>query len=210
MAQTWTADVFDRTHAHNTDLGNMEDNFATLKSLFSGAAAPASMAACHPWFDTTQHVLKVRDDGNTAWLGLMHGDASQKLWVYRNAAMDGWAIDAAVSDMVLALKGGATYTTGAATAGSWTVSGLTAASHNHQWYDDMGVDAHDRSFDSAGDFINIATQDTKTLTTTRGLACTNQTWDVDGWTSKVTPNIASNAAWRPAAAVGTLQYLDLT
>ena len=81
-----------------TDLGNMEKNFAALKSLFSGASQPASMAACHPWFDTSKHVLKVRNDGDSAWYGLMHGDASQKMWIYRNAAMSGWAVDSGVSE----------------------------------------------------------------------------------------------------------------
>lgn len=134
MSQLWTEDCFASGHVGQTDLANMEKNFICLRTLFSGLAQPASMAACHPWFDTAKHVLKVRDDGDSTWYGLLHGDTNQKLWVYRNTAMAGWKVDAGVSDRVLALKKvGGTYATGGATAGTWTQPNHlhTGPSHTH-------------------------------------------------------------------------------
>jgi len=200
MSQDWTDDSYASGHVGDTDLTNMEKNFLALKSLFSGAAQPASMAACHPWFDTTKHVLKVRNDGDSAWVGLMHGDASQKIWVYRNAAMDGWAIDSGVTDVVLALKGGSTYTTGAATAGTWTQPSHTLTVNEMPSglldlkirYQGEGV-AHNTSGTVAGGYDS--TPDTTTsapFDNTPGGAAHNH-----------------GSAYRPAAAVGTLQYLDL-
>lgn len=190
MAQTWTDDVFDVGHAYNTDLGNMENNFAALKSLFSGAAQPGSMAACHPWFDTAKHVLKVRNDGDSAWLGLMHGDVNHKLWVYRNAALSGWAVDSGVTDRVLSLKGGDTYTTGAATAGSWIIPDhtLTVAQ----------VPA--LSINVASGLDNSGSRVARSGTNTPG---TQLTATGSGGAHN------HGATYRPAAAVGTLQYLDL-
>jgi len=160
MAQDWTDDVFAAGHTGQTDLQNMENNFAAMKSLFSGAAQPASMAACHPWFDTTQHVLKIRDDGDSAWLGLMHGDTSQKLWIYRNAAMSGWAVDSGVTDTVLALKGGSVYTTGGASAGTWTQPDHTLTEsempeHHHslQSDDQYSNDAVGMGYSNAGNGV---------------------------------------------------------
>lgn len=220
MAQTWTDDTFAAGHVAQTDLQNMENNFTTLKSLFSGAAAPANQVAGMPWFDTTQDVLKYRNSGDSAWLGLMHGDISQKMWVYRNAAMDGWAVDSAVSDRVLALKGGTTYTTGAAGAGSWTVSGLSASSHTH---DDGTLAAPNHTHTLAGSGSGGAADYSVTIsggylyagsgsggapsaTSTTGNPSATA---VSGDTGSTAPTMSSDASWRPAASVGTLQYLDL-
>lgn len=52
------------------------------------------------------------------------GLTSQVIWLYAdalNAAMSAcWSIVAAVGDSLLAIKGGATYTTGGTSAGTWT------------------------------------------------------------------------------------------
>jgi len=70
MSQTYTADVFGAAHVAQTDLQNMEDNFAALKSAFSGAGAPSNTVAGMWWYDTTAHILKVRDEANGAWLNV--------------------------------------------------------------------------------------------------------------------------------------------
>lgn len=221
MSQTWTDDCFAAGHVGQTDLANMENNFASLKSLFSGASQPASMAACNPWFDTTKHVLKVRDDGNSAWLGLMHGDVSQKIPVYRNTAMSGWAIDSSVTDRVLAVKGGSTYTTGGAVAGSWTISGITGGAHAHpagtlvipNHYHVLAesyVANHSVTRDGSGFIIDtdgmIGFAANNLLYYTGNPSATGVTGSTD---SGGTVASSSAATWRPAAAVITLQYLDL-
>jgi hypothetical protein len=67
MSQDWTDDCYAPGHVGQTDLGNMKKNFLCVKSLYSGASQPASMAACHPWFDNANNVLKLRNPGNSAW-----------------------------------------------------------------------------------------------------------------------------------------------
>ena len=221
MAQTYTADCFAGSHEAQTDLQNMENNFAALKSQFSGTSAPANTLAGMPWMDTTKKVLKYRNTADSAWYGAMHGDVSQKLWVYRNAAMDGWAVDSAVSDKVLALKGGSTYTAGAATAGSWTVSGLTVDGHTHGPGTFAGPShAHTLVDTGAGIYgngdiivanggyvyVGAAGSGASPLTTNTG---TPSATAVVGTSASGTGTASSDGTWRAAAAVGTLQYLDL-
>ena len=275
MSQLWTNDSFAAGHVGQTDLTNMEKNFICLRTLFSGAAQPASMAACHPWFDTTKHVLKVRSDDDSAWYGLMHGDTSQKIWVYRNTAMTGWAVDAGVSDKVLALKGGATYTTGATSAGTWTqpnhvhtgpnhdhtstahthavgsyrgpshthgAGTLVGPSHNHFLLDYGGHiasrdPAHQVARQTSGPDVGrlgviggagiIGYNQVQYITNAGGIGAVTGNTAADG-TSAITGDSASTTpgptgaggigatsanatviTYRPAAAVGTLQYLDL-
>ncbi|MBW2024365.1 MAG: hypothetical protein JRH08_00740 [Deltaproteobacteria bacterium] len=234
MAQNWADDVFAGGHVGQTDLQNMENNFACLKSMFSGGSAPSNTIAGMPWFDTTQKVLKYRDSANAAWLGLMHGDTNQKVWVYRDSAMDGWAVDSSITDLVLAIKGGSTYTSGGATAGNWSITGLsdnghthgagsyTVNAHNHQWYNEKGNNGWDDSYNSAGDAQGIQKYGPKSSSRNHLIVSDSTTdyYPQDLYTNNASPglsgtsgtgnaSISSNATWRPAAAVGTLQYLDL-
>lgn len=68
MSQNFTDDVYAAGHVAATDLQNMENNFAALKTNFSGAAAPSSPSALQWWADTTNNILKLRNEANSAWL----------------------------------------------------------------------------------------------------------------------------------------------
>ena len=68
MAQNFTDDCFDASHVGQTDLGNIENNFACLKSSFSGTSAPSNPVAGMLWYDTTNNLLKLRNAANNAWL----------------------------------------------------------------------------------------------------------------------------------------------
>lgn len=70
MAQNFTDNCFDANNAAQTDLQNIENNFAALKSQFGGASAPANTVAGMPWVDTTNHILKIRNEANAAWLSI--------------------------------------------------------------------------------------------------------------------------------------------
>ena len=70
MAQDWTDDVYAGGHTAQTDLQNIENNFAAIKSAFSGVAAPADTVAGMWWYDTTTHILKIRNELNSAWLSV--------------------------------------------------------------------------------------------------------------------------------------------
>jgi len=221
MSQVYTDDCFAGGHAGQTDLQNMENNFASLKSSFSGATQPSNVVAGMFWLDTTNVILKYRNSLNSEWFGVMHGDVNQKIWVYRNSAMSGWVVDSSVSDKVLALKGGSTYTTGAATAGSWTVSGLTVDGHTHGPGTFAGPSHAHTLVDSGsgiygtgdavvayGGYVYVAGAGPAAyqLTTNTG---TPSATAVVGTSASGTGTIPSDGTWRAAAAVGTLQYLNI-
>ena len=226
MSQSWTEDVFATSHVGNTDLQNMENNFQVIKSLWSGGGAPANDIAGMPWFDTTKKLLKIRNNADSAWYGVMYGPATVKIWIYANAATDGWAIDAAVTDMVLALKGGAqAYNrTGGGSAGSWTqpdgtISVANLPSHSHGGYSGYYDVTHGHSFtgttpsygstgvDGAygtylsgqnNNLLAVGISDSSSLNHRHTVAAEGSgTAHQHGTT------------YRPTAAVGTLQYPDV-
>lgn len=235
MSQTYTANCYQSDHVAVTDMANIEANFATLRSTNSGAAAPSNTEAGLQWWDTVNNRLKIRDDANATWLGVLHGSASLKLWVYRNTTDDGWTIDATVTDRVLALKGGA----GLYNANGGTVAGESWANlkahihtggththahgnHVHQIYSTSGSGEHHSYYNSAGTATIVplsawsADQQLAVASASgdRKMSAsmyTNLTITTAGTTSGATGNTAgsSTADFRPQAAIGTLQYPDL-
>jgi len=205
MSQTYEPNIYQSDHAAQTDLGNIEANFATLRSSFSGASAPSGPVPFQLFGDTTDETLQFRNADDNAWFGLMHGDNAQKIYVYRNDAMEGMAIDSSVSDKVLAVKGGATYTTGGATAGTWT---SPWSSHNHKW-NEQNQPSQDTTWDEDGDAIDVGGE---TWGTGYAMWCDSDAPSAqypalnDAWTDN---DSTSAGNYRPAAAVGTLQYLDI-
>ena len=124
MAQTYTTNCFIAAGVAQTDMQNIETNFAAVKSGFSGTASPSDVVGGMTWHDSTAR--KIRNYASTAWLISLLGDASQKMWVYRNNTCEGWLIDATVIDRVIALKGGsnAYNVNGGNIAGTFTLYGI--------------------------------------------------------------------------------------
>jgi hypothetical protein len=222
MAQNWTTDVYALGHTGSTDLQNMENNFAVLKSLFSGISAPSNNVAGQPWFDETNKILKIRNQANSGWLGVMYGDSSTKIWMYSNVAGDGWVIDSTLTDVVLAIKGGsqAYNANGGTTGGTWTQpnhqlvaseipdhahSGTvnSGGTHNHTTtsiltHDFAGGTPGWRDGDSGSGVVTSSSNGAHTHTFT-----TNTDGGGDG-------NHNHGTTYRPAAAIGTLQYPKLS
>ena len=206
MSQDWVSNLYTTSTVADTTLSNMELMFASLFSCLSGTSAPASPVEGTLYRNTTNNSW--RGYTGAAWVGIMHGDANQKMWVYRDSAMDGWVVDSSVTDRVLGLKGGSYYTAGAATAGSWDLAhthttgdhALTEAempSHTHTLNIEIGT-----NWSTGGTAINE-----------QGTGGTEFTSDSAG--SGSAHNHGSTGSglsttWRPSAAVGTLQYVDLT
>ena len=222
MSQTWTDDIYDPDHEADDDLQNMENNFAALKSTFSGTAAPSNAVAGMQWFDTDNKVLKVRDAANSTWYGVMHGDTSQKVWIYRNSAIDGWVVDSSVSDRVLALKGGDTYTTGAAVAGTWSHSHTmdhthTIPGHQHDLEHDVQTPVT-KLTESKFVFSDTTSGDQLYTWISGELGSNPDIWKIHNRTESIGDSTSGGSSssstgtastWRPAAAVGTLQRLNL-
>jgi hypothetical protein len=110
-------------------------------------------------------------------------------------------------------SGAAGLTGGADRAGgAWTISGLTASSHNHQWYKyDDDYDDDDRLYDAAGDLINVG-QHNKGAGAGSGkhIMTTSEsgTAPLNSYTAKVAPTVSANGAWRPVGRVFTRQARD--
>ena len=224
MSQTFTDDLYEQSYVADTTLTNMENNMAALKSSFSGSAAPSNPVGFMPWGDTTadHEIFKRRNDANDAWLAILCGDASQKMWIYRNDTCEGWIIDATVTDRVIALKGGsnAYNVNGGVNAGTWTQPGHTlteseSPAHNHT----SENDTHGHTFGGAIPKYLTTGVDGKSGSNLTGgggfsAGATNVTIvnDAHNHTINSTGGGGSHNhgdTHRPAAAVGTLQYPDL-
>jgi len=229
MSQTYTANCYQSDHVAVTDMANIEANFATLRSSNSGAAAPSNPEAGLQWWDTVNNRLKIRNDANSAWLGVLQGDVSFKIWVYRNDTCDGWTIDATVTDRVLALKGaGGLYNANGGTVAGETWANLKAHthtgpshshSHNHQIYNFSATDTHGQYYNSAGaavDLPNSSWGDERHIAVQYTAGAPNRVMGADMYgTLDATAagtgatGAQSTADVRPQAAIGTLQYPDL-
>ena len=70
MAQTFNDAVPASTRDALEDLTAIRNNFAALKSCFSGPTAPPNPVAGMWWYDTTANMLKLRNEANSAWLNV--------------------------------------------------------------------------------------------------------------------------------------------
>ncbi len=234
MAQNWEINVYDGNHLVENDMLDVESNFATLRSSFSGTndAGIGSPPGGQLWFDTTDKVLKVRNQAESAWLALMYGNSGTPMWMYVNAVPDGWASAGSLTDRVIAVKGGSTYTTGGVGAGGWTISPHTlpnhrhttaSASHNHQWYNSYTGYANDLTWQSNGAIQSITYSSKQTGYRFMMSGISGGIHDMhpnDMWTSNAglgagntgyyQGSLTNNhgSAWRPAAAVGILVAPD--
>lgn len=228
MSQYWTDDTYAASHTGTTDLQNMENNFQCLKSMFSGSSAPSWNVVGMPWFDTTNKILKIRNSANSAWLGVMYGNSNNKIWMYSNAATDGWTVYSTLNDRILAIKGGtqAYNISGGTAGGTWTYNHthtLTTSENGEHVHKTKNYTSgeDDQVFDSDGVAVDVtvssSNQDIGIAVEEGGGGGEEETlryFDAKDWYTDVeadhthTATTANNAmsTWRPAAAVGTLQY----
>jgi hypothetical protein len=226
MAQNYNDEIYSQATVVDTTMTRVENNFAAQKSSFSGTSNPADQVPgmLHMRTGGTGDGLRVRNVDDDAWHKVLTGDANQKMWVYRNDTCEGWTIDATVTDRVLALKGGsdAYNVDGGVTAGeTWAnFSGHTHAmgDHVHKWYDYRGTGTTGQTYNSAGTATNI-TQEVKTTAATTHLVAettlsASAILGMDTYTnpagSSANTGGSNTSDMRPAAAVGTLQYPDLS
>jgi len=235
MGQTWVSNTYQGDHTAQTDLQNMETNFATLKSTFSGTSSPSNAEAGMLWFDTNKKLLKVRNQANSAWDGVMAGTKAQsKVWFWSNVAEDGWVVDSSTTDRVLAVKGGsnAYNVSGGSNAGTWTqpnhthtISASSAGAHVHKIRE--SGNSSDQVYNSSGSLVNVNYSSKNSgygVASNRYVSgsgkdpAVSRKYDNKDWYSQSkgahthTGTAASNATantYRPAAAVGTIQYMNV-
>lgn len=180
MGQTWVDDVFAPGHVGQTDLQNIETNFQTLKSGFSGAAAPSSPVAGMGWFDTINDVMKRRNAANSAW-GVDAFEPGVRMLFLQAAAPLGWTQIVTWNDRVLRIVSGV----GGGSGGAWALTGLTVAAHGHG----AGTYVVNRPQTSASPFQPGHSDAVPGVVAVTGTSATSA------------PNVSSDGAWRPS-------YLD--
>lgn len=190
MSQNYNDELYEQSTVADTTLTRVENNFAAVKSNFSGSSNPSDGVSgmLHMRTGGTADGLRVRNADNDEWMKILEGDAGQKMWVYRNDTCEGWTIDATVTDRVLALKGGSdAYNANGGTNAGETWANLLGHTHD---FSEGGFNADN------GTFTNYGVGD--------GKSGFSHLIDLE------TQGVNSITDLRPAAAVGTLQYPDLS
>ena len=100
MSQTYTISCFDGSDVWSIDLQAMEDNFEALRTHFSGVAQPANAIAGMTWYDTTNHILKIRDETNNVWLSIWDLANNKPVIANLSAEITGAMIAAAIKDAI--------------------------------------------------------------------------------------------------------------
>lgn len=215
MAQNFRDNCFVYGHTPYTDMTVIEDNFACLKSMFSGPTAPANPISGYPWFCTSTRNLRMRNASNSAWVGILVGEATTAILVYRDDTDDGWIISNTSGDRVACIKSGTgTYATGGTIAGSWNIA-VNVVSHTHDILDHThttsdGAHTHALKY-SSPHIVGYSTVEYNNRDNKSNSDGThNHTITINSsWFSNESPSASGNT-WRPAAIVCTRQYLDLS
>jgi hypothetical protein len=116
MSQTYVDDCYGSAHTATTDLQAFENNFAALKSAFSGATEPANTVAGMWWYDTTANILKLRNEANNAWQGVWDFANNKPVIANLSNEITGAMISSAIKDAAAATPSLRTLGTGAAQA----------------------------------------------------------------------------------------------
>lgn len=158
MAQNFTDDCFDASHVGQTDLGNIENNFACLKSSFSGTSAPSNPVAGMLWYDTTNNLLKLRNAANNAWLEIY--DFGNDRVAAGKVGTDSLA-SGAVTDAKVTSVGGSKITAGSIPSGKFQAGAIAGA----DIADGAVARAKIGSY-TAGDYVIVGSDAEKTTTAT--------------------------------------------
>lgn len=113
MSQNYTDNCYESTHSAQTNLQQMKDNFAALKSAFSDANSPANPIGGMWWLDTTTNILKLRNVVNTAWLNIWDMVNNKPIIANLSNEITGAMIVAAIKDPAAGAPGLRTLGTGA-------------------------------------------------------------------------------------------------
>lgn len=154
MSQTYNDAVPASTRDALEDLTAIRNNFAALKSCFSGATAPPNPVAGMWWYDTTANILKLRNEANNAWLDVYDFANGYSLAV-KGYRANGWTLTA-----------GTGLTGGGSTAADRTIS-LSAGGVGTTQLADSSVSQGKMVNYTAGDRLLIkSVQETTTTLTT--------------------------------------------
>lgn len=77
MANEYYPDCFDPNHEVLDDQQKVETNFEALRTVFSSSSGPASPVPFQLWGNTTDNIIKIRNDINTGWFDIFDADSGE-------------------------------------------------------------------------------------------------------------------------------------
>ncbi|OGB78279.1 MAG: hypothetical protein A2496_24420 [Burkholderiales bacterium RIFOXYC12_FULL_60_6] len=204
MTQNFTDNCFDPNNTAQTDLQNIENNFAAVKSQFSGAGAPANPVPGMPWVDLTRHMLCCRNEANNAWLDVFNlatGQPAYTLPAATAAVRGGIKLGARLSltgDVLSADNQTPTYPIAVNLGGTGASTASTAA-------DNLSVVKRDHGHNGEGSLCFARMGGESGLNVTAGTTYAGSSLCATGITSTGTlyaSGVALTGTWR---ALGTVQ-----
>jgi len=157
-SQTWTDNTYQSDHTAATDLQAIENNFAALKTNFSGTSAPSGPSGLMWWADTANNLLKLRDEANNAWLEIYDfGNDRVGTGKVKTDSLD----SGAVTDVKVTSVGGSKITAGSIPSGKFQAGAIAGA----DIADGAVARAKIGSY-TAGDYIIVGSDAEKTTTAT--------------------------------------------
>lgn len=211
MAQNYTINCITPTGSGKVELQGMENNFECLRSMMSGSTTPTDSTAGVVWFNTSTKGLRIRNNDNDAWMGVFLAELSTKVWMYSNTEEDGWSIDLSADDRLLALKttvGGLDYDVdGGNESGTWTGSGCQLSLSQIPAHTHGAAVAHTHMVNVYANNANIAEAAYSMGTNTHNQQLLAPAGAHTHDSAGLSQSHNHGNLWRPAAAVGTRQYM---
>ena len=204
------------------DLSDTVSGVVTSQTFGEAASLPSTISNQMKLFvaegnSSLESVPSFARENNGGEARIILGDANSKFWLYRNDAAPGMVIDTSVTDRVLAIKGGsAAYNVnGGNEAGAWTHL-HTVGSHTHTYSGSVsstgtatGSHTHTATV-NAGSGTSSAVADDRALSTEALSLTVTASGSYSGTTGSGSGNTGSTTDFRPYAAVGTLQFPDVS
>lgn len=124
IGQGWATefvdDTFGTAHDVQTDMQAIENNFAILRGNFASATQPTNTIAGQWWYDTSAHILKLRNEANTAWQYVWDMANNQPMGSVTTSGTVSYAGTQLLSPVTLSM--GTTNTAVASTGFSYTIA----------------------------------------------------------------------------------------
>lgn len=212
MAQNFTRDCFGAGHIAGNDMQAIENNFACLRSMFSGPTAPSNPASGYMWFATVDRNLRIRNGSNSAWVGVLAIDAPDSTLIYRNDTDDGWAISATSTDTVAAVKSqSGAYISGGSQLGSWAFWNFLVTQHNHatSHTHDISGGVHTHGLAGGGYIGRVEGESNTKSHFTNNDGDHSHSLNIYSSIYNAGVQVSGGSSWRPAAIVCTMQHLDI-
>ena len=197
MSQDWDNDIYNYYRTGHQTFQNMEKMFETLRTSFSGDSSPTNAINGLIWFALTDQSLRLYNDG---WMGIMQGTSAQIIFIYRSSTDEGWVVQSGAADVVLAISSNPGVEIDPTDPPNYITPGGTLGG---SW--DYPTHKHGPGSLKTGE-SNQYTPLAAGGTYQRLRSSQNHKHLLKGKSGD--SSAVSN--WRPAAAIGTLQKLDIS